>query len=190
MYCSGKNTVVSFLKDLNFSEIDVDRIGHEVLDDSGVKEKLRKRFGADIFTSQESVDRRVLGKRVFRDSRELRALESIVHPPMAGTVECLLQQLEGAVVINAAVLFRMGLDRLCNAVICVRAPLIRRLKRARRRDQAGLLEVLRRLRSQRGICPKLNANGVDIYYVDNDRGLDYLQTQILMILREKGQENH
>jgi hypothetical protein len=46
------------------------------------------------------------------------------------------------------------------------------------------------LRSQRGICPKLNANGVDIYYVDNDRGLDYLQTQIHTILREKGQENH
>jgi dephospho-CoA kinase len=188
-YCSGKNTLVSFLKELNFSEIDVDRVGHEILDDGGIKRELRRRFGADIFTSEGTVDRRILGLRVFRDSRDLRALESIVHPPMVGEVERLLRQLEGAVVVNAAVLFRMGLERLCDAVVCVRAPLIQRLRRARGRDRIGLFQVMRRMRAQRGICSKLNANGVDIYYVDNDRGLDHLQTQILTILREKGQEN-
>jgi dephospho-CoA kinase len=136
------------------------------------------------------VDRRVLGRRVFRDSRELRRLEAIVHPPMVSEVERILKRLEGRVVVNAAVLFRMGLESLCDVVICVRAPLMRRLQRARRRDGGSLLQVMRRIRAQRGICPKLNANGVDIYYVDNDRGLDHLRTQILTILREKGQENH
>ena len=189
-YCSGKNTVVSILRDLNFSEIDVDRVGHRILDDGGIKAELRRRFGADIFTPQGAIDRRVLGRRVFRDPRELRVLESIVHPPMVREVERILERLEGAVVVNAAVLFRMGLERLCDAVVCVRAPLFRRLKRARRRDGATWIQVLRRIRAQRGICPKLNANGVDIYYVDNDRGLDHLHTQILKILREKGQENH
>ena len=189
-YCSGKNTLVSFVKELNFCEIDVDRVGHEILDDDGVTRELRRRFGADIFSCEGTVDRRILGQRVFRDSRELRALEAIVHPPMAAEVERILQRLEVQVVINAAVLFRMGLERLCDAVICVRAPLMQRLQRARRRDGVSLIQMMRRMRAQRGICPKLNANGVDIYYVDNDRGLDHLQTQILTILREKGQENH
>ena len=189
-YCSGKNTLVSFVKELNFSEIDVDRVGHEILADDGVKRELRRRFGPDIFTSQGTVDRRILGQGVFRDSRKLRALEAIVHPPMVEEVEKILRRLEGRVVINAAVLFRMGLERLCDAVICVRAPLLRRVQRARRRDGGSLIQVMRRIRAGRGICPKLNANGVDIYYVDNDRGLDHLRTQILTILREKGQENH
>ena len=189
-YCSGKNTLVSLLKESNFSEIDVDRVGHRILEHSGVRAELRRHFGADIFTPQGAIDRRALGQRVFRNPRELRVLESIVHPPMVGEVERMLQRVEGVVVINAAVLLRMGLERLCDAVICVRAPLIQRLKRARRRDRAGLRQVLRRMRAQRGICPKLNENGVDIYYVDNDRGLDHLHTQILKILREKGQENH
>ena len=175
---------------MNFCEIDVDRVGHEILDDDGVKRDLRRRFGTDIFSCEGTVDRRILGQRVFRDSRELRALEAIVHPPMAAEVERILQRLEGQVVINAAVLFRMGLERLCDAVICVRAPLMQRLQRARRRDGVSLIQMMRRMRAQRGICPKLNANGVDIYYVDNDRGLDHLQNQILTILREKGQENH
>jgi dephospho-CoA kinase len=189
-YCSGKNTLVSILKDLNFSEIDVDRVGHEILDDGGVRAELRRRFGADIFTPQGAVDRRLLGRRVFRDIRELRVLESIVHPPMVGEVERILERLEGAAVINAAVLFRMGLQRLCDAVVCLRAPLIQRLKRARRRDGTTLIRMLRRMRAQRGICPKLNEIDVDIYYVDNDRGLDHLHTQILEILREKEQEDH
>jgi dephospho-CoA kinase len=188
-YCSGKNTLVAFLKQSNFTEIDVDRVGHRILDDRGVKEQLRRSFGEDIFTPDGSIDRRLLGRRVFRDPRQLRALESIVHPPMVGEVDRVLQGLAGRVVINAAVLFRMGLERLCDSVVCVRAPLIRRVKRARRRDGATLLQVLRRMRVQRGICPKFNANDVDIYYVDNDRGLDHLHTQILTILSEKGQEN-
>jgi dephospho-CoA kinase len=189
-YCSGKNTLVSFLKESSFSEIDVDRVGHQIFEDSGIKTELRRSFGADIFTPEGAIDRRVLGERVFRDPRKLRLLESIVHPSMVGEVEDVLQRLDGQVVINAAVLFRMGLQRLCDAVVCVRAPLIQRLKRARRRDEVTLMQVLRRMRAQRGICPKLNANGVDIYYVDNDRGLDHLHTQILKILREKGQINH
>jgi dephospho-CoA kinase len=188
-YCSGKNALVGLLKDLNYTAIDVDRVGHEILDDAEVLKKLRRDFGAAIFTPQGRVDRRILGRRVFRDPRDLRVLESIVHPPMVAEVRRLVQRLDGAVVINAAVLFRMQLEGLCDAVVCVRAPLRQRLQRARRRDGAGLIAVLRRMRAQRGICPKLNANGVDIYYVDNDRGLDHLQTQILKILREKGQEN-
>ncbi|UCF98262.1 MAG: dephospho-CoA kinase [Spirochaetaceae bacterium] len=188
-YCSGKNALVSFLLNKGFSEIDVDRVGHRILADPEVKSQLRRSFGSEIFSSEGAIDRPVLGGRVFRDFHELRRLESIVHPPMVEEVKRSLQRLSGPVVVNAAVLFRMGLEDLCDAVVCVRAPLIQRLKRARRRDGASLMQVLRRLRAQRGICPKLNANGVDIYYVDNDRGLDHLHTQILKILREKGQEN-
>jgi dephospho-CoA kinase len=188
-YCSGKNTLVSLLKQSDFSEIDVDRVGHQILKEGEVKAELRHHFGADIFTPDGSVDRLILGQRVFRDFRELRVLESIVHPLMVEEVTRIVERMEGAVVINAAVLFRMGLQRLCDAVVCVRAPLCRRLKRARRRDREPLFRVLRRMRAQRGICPKFNTNGVDIYYVDNDRGLDHLHTQILKILREKGQEN-
>ena len=187
-YCSGKNALVSFLKQRGFSEIDVDRVGHRILGIPEVKARLGLRFGAGIIGPEGAIDRAALGRRVFRDSGELRELEAIVHPPMVAEVEGLLKRLSGPVVINAAVLFRMGLQRLCQAVVCVRAPLIQSLKRARSRDGASLIRVIRRLRSQRGICPKFNENGVDIYYVDNDRGLEHLHAQIREILMEKGRQ--
>jgi dephospho-CoA kinase len=161
-------------------------VGHRVLEVDEVKEKLRETFGVGIFSGNGTVDRRLLGQQVFNDTRELRKLEAVVHPPMVGEVGRALERVEGAVVINAAVLFRMGLQRFCDAVICVQAPFFERLQRARRRDGAGFFQVLRRMRAQRGICPKFKSIDVDIYYVDNDRGLDHLHTQILKILREKG----
>jgi dephospho-CoA kinase len=168
----------------------VDRVGHLVLDHEDVKKQLLGHFGESIFTRKGTVDRQLLGRRVFSHPAELSLLESIVHPPMVVEVEQILKRIDGAVVINAAMLYRMGLQRLCDVVVCVRAPFVRQVQRARRRDGASFVQVIRRLRAQRGICPKLKANGVDIYYVDNDRGLDHLHTQILQILKEKGQANH
>jgi dephospho-CoA kinase len=185
-YCSGKNALVSYLSEQGFSEIDVDRVGHRCLDDVEVKKKILAAFGGSVFDEEGRIDRRALGGKVFRRRRDLLALETIIHPPMVREVQKRLQQISGPVVINAAILFRMGLDRLCTAVICVRAPLCPRLKRARRRDGISRLEALRRMRTQRGICPKLNRNGVDIYYVDNDRGLEHLYAQTRDILRAKG----
>jgi dephospho-CoA kinase len=139
-----------------------------------------------ILGADGEVDRRALGRRVFARRIALRRLESIVHPIMVERVRAQLAREEARVAINAAVLFRMGLDRLCDLVLCVRAPLRARLARARARDGLGTWQALRRLAAQRGICPKLNAPGVDIYYVDNDGGLDALRERTLAILREKG----
>jgi dephospho-CoA kinase len=79
----------------------------------------------------------------------------------------------------------MGLDRLCGAVLCVRAPWWVRLERARRRDGLSLLQGLRRIASQRGIYPKLPGPGVDIYYVDNSGDETALRERVLRLLREK-----
>jgi len=151
-----------------------------------VKSELRRHFGAGVFAVDGTIDRHALGRVVFAKKRNLRVLESIVHPAMVARVEQLLGRLDGPVVINAAILYRMRLERFCQAVVCVRAPLLQSLRRARRRDGTGVCRALRRIRAQRGICSKLNANEVDIYYVDNDRALDHLHTQILQILNEKG----
>jgi len=185
-YCAGKNAVISILLEQGFRQIDVDRVGHEVLREPAVRSGVLESFGAGILGADGEVDRRALGRRVFARRAELRRLESIVHPVMVERVREQLAREEGRVALNAAVLFRMGLDRLCSLVLCVRAPLRARLARARTRDGLGTWQALRRLAAQRGICPKLNAPGVDIYYVDNDGGLEALRERTLAILREKG----
>ena len=88
--------------------------------------------------------------------------------------------------INAAVLFKMGLHRFCDLVICVQAPILKRLRRALARDRLSLLQVLRRIAAQKGICPKSNEYDVDIYYIENKKDLIFMEEQAFKILAEKG----
>jgi dephospho-CoA kinase len=184
-YCAGKNALVGVLEKQGFRPIDVDALGHLVLEEPQVRREIIAAFGREVQGREGEVDRGALGRVVFRDHRSLSRLESIVHPRMVERVEESLRDASGRSAINAAILFRMGLDRYCDFVICVRAPLCKRLVRARRRDGLGLPAALRRLASQRGICPKSNDRAVDIYYVDNNRGLEWLERQAARILRQR-----
>ena len=184
-YCAGKDAVVSVLERHGFRQIDVDSLGHLVLEEPPVRRRVVEAFGGQACNPDGTIDRRALGAMVFRDPGQLRRLEAILHPRMVARVEALLERSEPRTVINAAILFRMGLERYCDFVICVRAPLARRLGRARRRDGLGIVAAIRRLSSQRGICPKTNAAAVDTYYVDNTRGLSWLEEQAVGILKQR-----
>jgi dephospho-CoA kinase len=187
-YCAGKNALVGVLESWGFVAVDVDAVGHQVLKEPQTRDRVIGEFGPGIEAEGGEIDRRALAARVFGNREALSLLESIVHPRMVARVEEQLRRCGNRVVINAAVLFRMGLDRLCDFVMCVQAPLLKRLSRARRRDHLGLLAALRRLASQRGICPKSNDPAVDTYYVGNSRGLEWLEGQAARILTQRGIE--
>jgi dephospho-CoA kinase len=180
--------VAAILAERGWRVIDVDRVGHRVLREPEARELVAARFGPGVLSADGEVDRKELSRRVFRSREELAALEGIVHPRMVERVREELAVTPEPAVLNAAVLFRMGLDRLCSAVLCVRAPWWVRLARARRRDGLALAQGLRRIAAQRGICPKLHAAGVDIYYINNGSGGDALREGTLRLLREKGLE--
>ena len=57
-YCSGKSLACAIFVEAGFAHVDVDRIGHEVLDE--MKEEVAKKFGEEALR-QERIDRRALG---------------------------------------------------------------------------------------------------------------------------------
>ncbi|MDY7030266.1 MAG: dephospho-CoA kinase, partial [Spirochaetota bacterium] len=83
--CTGKNEAAEYLHRIGWHVIDVDRTGHQAL---GLeKARIVERFGPGVVAPDGSVDRQVLGRIVFHNQKELRALESIVHPRMREMVE-------------------------------------------------------------------------------------------------------
>lgn len=178
-YCAGKDAVARLLERRGYTVIDVDRVGHEALE--ARRDEVTAAFGPRVARPDGSIDRRALGRIVFADRAALARLESIVHPPMVATVAGLAAAARAAgrdAVVNAAILRRMGLDRLCDAVVEVRAAAWRRFLRGLGRDRLGPWQVLRRMRSQRPGRPAPGgrsgrvygmAPGVDTYIVRNDR---------------------
>lgn len=171
-YCAGKDAAARILERKGFRVIDVDRIGHDVLEERGAE--VAAAFGSGVRRADGSIDRRALGRIVFADPGALARHEAIVHPAMVERVRAIVAAERAAgrdAAVNAALLCRMGLDRLCDAVLEVRACFPRRFLRGIGRDRLGPVQVLRRMRSQRPEPRRLNRKtpGVDTYTVRNDR---------------------
>jgi dephospho-CoA kinase len=180
-YCAGKNAVAEVFAEKSFDVVDVDRIGHEVLDEN--RERVIQVFGMNVLSPDGGINRRILGQIVFRRPKMLEELERIVHPGMVARVKAIVDKKKERVVINAAVLFKMGLHTICDAVICVTAPVITRLRRAMARDSLSFGQALRRICAQRGICPKTNSGDVDIYFVRNSGDRSRLKGEVQSFLK-------
>jgi dephospho-CoA kinase len=186
-YCAGKDTVARLFAAKGYRVIDVDSLGHAALAEKATE--VRAAFGPTVMRPDGTVDRRALGTVVFGDGPALSRLEGIVHPVMIDRVKAIIREAPSDVLINAAVLRRMGLDALCGAVVCVTAPLLLRVCRAMRRDGVTVREALARISSQGDVGPQLNGPAVDTYTVRNRGTARSLERRVERILRRmKGRE--
>ena len=181
-YCAGKDTLVALLSRRGFEVIDVDKVGHQVLLDR--REEITQAFGPAVLSSLGEVNRRALGAIVFKNRKARRRLEAIVHPEMVSRVRDVIEDRGGRIIINAAILFHMGLHRLCDVVICVKAPMLVRLRRALKRDSLGLVETMKRILAQRRICFKFKTGDVDTYSVRNAGSEEDLEDRLESLLGE------
>ena len=186
-FCAGKDMVARLFAARGYRVVDVDSLGHEAL--AGKAAAVAAAFGPSVLRPDGGVDRRALGRLVFVDRRALARLEAILHPVMVERVKELIRDTPGDLLVNAAVLHRMGLHSLCGAVVCVTAPLFLRLCRAVRRDGITVREALARISSQGDIGAQLNDLAVDTYTVRNGGTARSLERRVERILRRmKGGE--
>ena len=175
-YCSGKSEVGQRLvNEYGFSEVDVDRIGHEAL---GRKtSEIVATFGGAVRSDSGGINRTALGRIVFADPTRMAQLESLVHPVMVELVRDRVKRSHSdRILINAALLVHMGLDTLCDSVVRVDAPVPVRIWRARLRDGLNLGDILTRMRRQRGL--KFNSERVETITMKNVGGRKRLEREL------------
>ncbi len=154
--------------------IDADRLGHEALDDRNVRRRVVEAFGEGVLGRDGRIDRKLLGPFAFRSGRELRRLESIVHPWVLERVGRKLDRLARRprpprlVVLDVVLLLESGADGLCDRILYIKAPRRARTERAVRDRAWDRGEVARRERYQRSLATKLRAADGEI---DNDGAL-------------------
>ncbi|MDR2054204.1 MAG: dephospho-CoA kinase [Treponema sp.] len=183
MYCAGKNHVARLLEKRGIPALDVDKLGHAALEQE--RDAILRRFGPGVLGDGGVIDRKKLGALVFGKSRELAALEAIVHPAANRLTEQWINEREGQnLVINAALLHRSSVFERLDAIILVTAPWFARLIRARRRDHLPWREIFRRFYSQRDFMSQYLRKNTDIHIVGNgpfgkpDRRLDDILERI------------
>jgi len=165
-YCAGKNHAAAILEKRGLPVLDVDKLGHKALEDK--KDEVFSRFGNEVRNPDGSVNRRLLGEKVYGKRGAIAALEAIVHPQAERmTLEWIRLQKGGPCVINAALLHRLSVFGQFKCVLLVDAPFFTRLLRGKRRDGLPWLSILRIMASQKRFTLQYLAGNADIYIVDN-----------------------
>jgi dephospho-CoA kinase len=167
-YCAGKNHVAAFLEARGLPVLDVDKLGYQVLE--AEKEAIFTKFGSDLKKADGSLDRRLLGRRVFGNPEKLAALEAIVHPPVNRLTDEWIKEKEAgnnACVINAALLHKSTAFGRLDRIILVTAPYLTRFFRARRRDGLSCRAVIKRFATQKDFNSQYLSINAEIYRVEN-----------------------
>jgi dephospho-CoA kinase len=118
---SGKSSVARFFKDHEIPVIDADILGHRTYEPgSDTFAAVVRTFGQDLVAADGTIDRRVLGARVFGQPDELKKLTDIVWPGIRRLASRELSGFETAgnslVVLEAAVLFEAGWEDLTDEI--------------------------------------------------------------------------
>jgi dephospho-CoA kinase len=132
----GKSTAAALLRRLGIPVYDADRAVHQLLARGGAAvPAVAARFPAVV--RDGAVDRGALGRVVFADPAELRALEAIVHPLVSVAQRRFLaaqaRRRTRLVVLDIPLLFEAGSDRHCAAALVVSAPAFIQVQRVLRR---------------------------------------------------------
>ena len=78
---SGKSTAAGWLRELRAVVIDADRIGHRVYEPGSPGfEAVVKEFGNDLVSPDGTINRQLLGGKVFGDPAQMQKLTDIVWP--------------------------------------------------------------------------------------------------------------
>ncbi|XP_009992491.1 PREDICTED: bifunctional coenzyme A synthase [Chaetura pelagica] len=118
---SGKTSIAKLLGQLGAFLIDADKLGHAVYVPGGpAYEQVVAAFGAEIVNEDGTINRKVLGAKVFGNQEQLKSLTDIVWPEIARMVKEQIREAEAqgraVCVLDAAVLLEAGWQDMVHEV--------------------------------------------------------------------------
>jgi dephospho-CoA kinase len=185
---SGKSFFSQTLaKRKNLVIVDGDAVGHALLFRSDIQDRIRERFGSEVFAADGNINRRALGQLVFGTTPEHAQaktdLEAIVHPPLTAELQRQITETRAAghadaIILDAAILLEKGWRKFCNAVVMVDTPFEVRWQRVHTTRGWSLPEFQAREDSQMSIADKRAAAD---YVVTNVGPEDEVAEQCLQV---------
>ncbi len=121
---AGKSEISRIFKQHNCFIIDLDKLGHDILEKPEFKKQIVQQFGKYILDNNK-ISRKKLRKIVFFNTNYLLKLNKIVHPELKNKLKQEINKNKKkkvkAIVVDAALLFDMKIEKLMDIIITVSA---------------------------------------------------------------------
>ena len=126
-----------------------------------------KEAGISITKDNGKIDRRALGTILFSHPDLMAKQEAIVYPIITKMIEDFICSHE-KVIINATVLFKTPeIMKKCQKILYVKAGLLKRFIRARKRDHLPYKQIFKRFYSQRHLLAEYKKSNIPLEIVKN-----------------------
>ena len=192
---AGKNYVSNLLEKKGFLAIDADKCVHQAIEEAKNQileafSQIAKEKNIQIQNPDGTINRKNLGIILFSDEKLLQKQESIVHPKVNQIFNRFIDENpEKNIVLNATVLYKTPVINRCDAIIFVKAPILTRFFRAKKRDNLPSKEIFKRFASQFKIFAKYKFLKTDIYSIWNIGKSNKLEKKLDKILKSIKKDN-
>lgn len=179
---SGKGIAREVFEEFGYKVIDADLLAREALENKIVMINILSAFGADLLEN-DSINRKELAKRAFKDDKSTKTLNSITHPCITALFVENLRELSenGAdkILFDAPQLFEARLDVFCDSTVALVCDDKFRIERIIKRDNISEEMAKSRLKIQ--LSDKFFTENCD-YCIENNSSLKELRDELRGII--------
>ena len=177
---SGKTEVCRIFERLGVPVLSADIIAKEISNyDPRVRQLLIGMLGPKTYTSDGVLDRAYVASRVFSSKSIQKRINAIIHPRVEEEVKRRFLEMERTGtrigIVEAALIFEAGLDRLLDAVVVIDAAEDSRIDRVMKRDSTTRPSVLDRMSAQ--MDPESKLKKAD-YVLHNEGTIEELEQKV------------
>ncbi len=176
---TGKSTAAEIIKDFGFKIIDLDKIGHQLYQDTEVTDEINRIYGIN-FTENGVFNRKALSKYVFEDKSRLEILNKIMHGKIFEKLTQIIKESEEKIIfVDIPLLIElMGKNdhsSIYDEIWLVYVPKEVQIARLMKRDSIEREEALKKINSQIDIEKKIKYADI---LLNNEKGIPELKKQI------------
>jgi dephospho-CoA kinase len=173
----GKSSVAAALAEHGAQIVSGDELGRVALEQSPeLLAAIRERFGDEVFSSDGTLQRRELGKRVFSSPEHVHWLTALTFPRIHWLwMEAVEQSARDVIVLDAAMIVEWGMEKEFDLLVVVMAP--KNLVRERLMHAGRLTEEEAAARQEQQVAPAAKAAIAD-RVINNNGTLSELRRQL------------
>ena len=182
---SGKSTVSKIFLSMGIKVFDADLIAKDILETEQVKEEIKEKLGKEFINlKSNSVDKELLKKEVFNNSKKLSILNGIVHPRVVDIYKKKYLEYKDRkeiVIFDIPLLFEVNLQRYCHKVMVVDIDLNVQIERIKNRDNIDIPLIKKIISAQ---MSREERNMKADILIGNNGSLEELKQKIEKIIKD------
>lgn len=143
---SGKSNFIKSVQKMGFDTISADEIAHQILAQNALK--IAQLLDDCSFLKDENIDRKALGKIVFKDKTARKKLENFMHPQIYERIKKQISSSKSPVFVELPLFFESKNYQNLGKSLLIYAPKSLCLKRLMKRNDLSQKEANLRLDAQ------------------------------------------